>query len=592
MWSYSPPLRDMQFVMEELLSVRREWAQIPRFAELDADTAPQILEESGKFVGQTLAPTNSFGDLQGCRYEDGVVRTPEGFAEVYRRYCEAGWPGLACDIAWGGQGLPQILNAALYEMLNAANHAWTMYPGLSHGAYECLRTHASEAIKAEYLPKIVSGEWASTMCLTEPQAGSDVGLIRTRAEPQADGSYAVTGSKIFISSGEHDLTENIVHLVLARLPDAPAGTRGISLFLVPKRLSGTASQPNGVRCDGIEKKMGIKGSATCVMSFTSAKGWLIGEPNRGLAAMFVMMNAARLNVGLQGLGHAEMAYQNALRYAGERVQSRAVTRPPTAGAPHPSGADPILFQPAVRRTLLSLRAFVEGERALAYWCAHLLDIAEFHPDGGRRTQAHDLVSILTPVVKGFLTDNGFALSSAALQLWGGYGYIHDYGIEQTVRDSRIAMIYEGTNEIQAIDLLVRKMIGDGGVKFGQLLQLVGAEAELCAATPGCERFAEALGIIHSSLAKLTGELVAESKETPELAPRIATDFLRLVGLVLLGSLWARAARLAIPRAADAFYAAKRETAQFFFDQLLPESQWRLDLVNRRRCELPWVEVPR
>jgi alkylation response protein AidB-like acyl-CoA dehydrogenase len=592
MWSYTPPLRDMQFVMEELLSVRGVWAQMPRFADLDADTAPQILEESGKFAVQSLAPTNASGDLQGCHYEDGVVRTPEGFAEVYRRYCEAGWPGLACDAAWGGQGLPQILNTALYEMLNATNHAWAMYPGLSQGAYECLRAHASEAIKAEYLPKIVSGEWLITMCLTESQAGSDVGLIRTRAEPRADGSYAITGSKIFISGGEHDLTQNIVHLVLARLPGAPLGTRGISLFLVPKRLGGAGSQANGVRCDGIEKKMGIKGSATCAMSFAAAQGWLIGEPNRGLAAMFVMMNSARLNVGLQGLGHAEMAYQNALRYASERVQSRAVTRPPNAGAPHPSGADPILFQPAVRRTLLTLRAFVEGERALAYWCAQLLDVAEYHADAGQRAQAHDLVSLLTPVAKGFLTENGFALSSAALQLWGGHGYIHDNGIEQTVRDSRIAMIYEGTNEIQAIDLLVRKVIGDGGRKFGQLLQLVGAEAESCAASPGCERFAEALGALQSNLVKVTGDLVAEAKEAPELAPRIAPDFLRLVGLVLLGSLWARAARLAIPRAADAFYAAKRETAQFFFDQLLPESQWRLELVNRRRCELPWVEVPR
>lgn len=591
MWSYTPPLRDMQFVMEEMLGVRRDWALIPRFADLDADTGPQILAEAGKFAVQTLAPTNAPGDLQGCRYEDGRVETPAGFAEAYRRYREAGWPALACDADCGGQGLPQILNAALYEMLNATNHAWTMYGGLSHGAYECLRAHAPGFVKKEYLPKIVSGEWLSTMCLTEPQAGSDVGLIRTRAEPQPDGSHAITGSKIFISGGEHDLTDNIVHLVLARLPDAPVGTRGVSLFLVPKRRGGGAPGTNGVRCDGIEEKMGIKGNATCVMSFSGATGWLIGEPNRGLAAMFVMMNSARLMVGLQGLGHAEMAYQNALRYAGERIQSRAVARPQGAAAPHPSGADPILFQPAVRRTLLTLRAFVEGERALAYWSAHLLDIAEFHPDASRRAEAHDLVSILTPVVKSFFTDNGFALASAALQLWGGYGYIHDYGIEQTVRDSRIAMIYEGTNEIQAVDLLVRKVIGDGGKKFGQMLQLVGAEAELCAASPGCERFAEALGAVHTTLAKVTGEIVAESRESPEWAQRIAPDFLRLVGLVLLGALWARAARLATPRVADAFYASKRETAQFYFDHVMPEAAWRVELVNRRRRALPWVSVP-
>ena len=591
MWSYTPPLRDMRFVMEEMIGVRRDWALIPRFAALDEDTGPQILEEAGKFAVDVLAPTNAVGDLTGCRYEDGRVETPAGFADAYRRYCEAGWPALACDADCGGQELPQVLNAALYEMLIAANHAWTMYPGLAHGAYECLRGHAPEFIRREYLPKIVSGEWLSTMCLTEPQAGSDVGLIRTRAEPRPDGSHAISGSKIFISGGEHDLTDNIVHLVLARLPDAPAGTRGISLFLVPKHRTDGTRGPNGVRCDGIEKKMGIRGSATCVMSFTEARGWLIGEPNRGLAVMFVMMNAARLHVGLQGLGHAEMAYQNALRYAAQRIQSRAVGRTQNTGARHPSGADPIILQPAVRRTLLTLRAFVEGERALAYWSAHLLDIAEFHPDAARRAEAHDLVSLLTPVVKAFCTDNGFALSSAALQLWGGYGYIHDYGIEQTVRDSRIAMIYEGTNEIQAVDLLVRKVIGDGGVKFGQLMRSVAEEAASCAASPGCERFAEALGAVLSTLMRITDELLAEAKDSPEGAVRIAPDYLRLVGLVLLGSLWARAARLATPRIADAFYAAKRETAQFYFDHLMPESAWRVEMVQRRRCELPWVDVP-
>jgi alkylation response protein AidB-like acyl-CoA dehydrogenase len=596
MWGYSPPLEDMQFVIDELLEVRQDWRLIPRFAELDADTVPQILEAAGHFVVQSLAPINASGDLQGCRYEDGAVVTPEGFPAAYRRFVEAGWPALPCDPDLGGQGLPQILNAALYEMLYSTNHGWAMYSGLAHGAYECLRAHAPDWIKSVYLPKIVSGEWLTTMCLTEPQAGSDVGLVRTRAEPRADGSYALTGAKIFISGGEHDLTDNIVHLVLARLPDAPAGTRGISLFLVPK-LAGSAgaARRNSIGCTGIEKKMGIKGSSTCVMNFAAAEGWMIGEPNRGLAAMFVMMNSARLYVGLQGLGHAEMACQNALRYAGERLQMRAVTRPsPAGGATHggppAGGADPIILQPAMRKTLMTLRVFVEGERALGLWAAHLLDLAEFHPDSVQRSRAQDLVSLLTPVIKSFFTENGFTLSSAALQVWGGYGYIHDYGIEQTVRDSRIAMIYEGTNEVQAIDLLVRKVIGDGGRKFALLLEALAAEADRCAAVPACEPFAGSLGAAHAALARVTKELVSEAEAHPEHAYRVAGDYLRLVGLTLLACLWARAARLALPRAAQGFYAAKRDSARFYFDHVMPEAQLRLHLIDQRRSPLPWISA--
>jgi len=587
MWSYLPPLQDMQFVMVELLDVGRDWALIPRFAELDVGTVPQILQEAGKFAGQTLATINANGDLQGCRFQDGAVVTPDGFLEAYGRFREGGWPALACDAEFGGQGLPQILNAALYEMLNAANHGWTMYPGLAHGAYECLRAHASEQLKSVYLPKIVSGEWLTTMCLTEPQAGSDVGLIRTRAEPKPDGSYAVSGSKIFISGGEHDLTDNIVHLVLARLPDAPGGTRGISLFLVPKYIGSPASpERNRLRCEGIEKKMGIKGSATCVMNFDAAQGFMVGEPNRGLAAMFVMMNAARLNVGMQGLGHTEMAYQNAFRYAGERVQMRAVARPDNS-EPATSGADPILLQPAMRKTLMTLRAFAQGERALAYWAAHLLDVAEFHPASEQRTRAHELVSLLTPIIKSFFTENGFALSSAALQVWGGYGYIHDYGIEQSVRDSRIAMIYEGTNEIQAIDLLVRKVIGDRGRNFGVLLQWVLDEANLCTFVSGCERFGETLRAVQDKLARITAAIIAESVREPEVGHRVANDFLRLVGLLLVGAWWARAARMAMPRASQDFYSSKLETARFYFDYVMPESNLRLTLLEQRHCAIPW-----
>jgi alkylation response protein AidB-like acyl-CoA dehydrogenase len=593
-WHYEPPLEDLRFVIDEWLGVRADWARMPRFAQLDADVAGEILEQGAKFVVESLAPINAGGDAQGCRYASGMVTTPDGFAATYRRYCDAGWPSLSCDVENGGQGLPQLLNAAFYEMLNAVNHAWTMYPGLTHAAYACVRAFAPEHVKANYLPRIVSGEWLSTMCLTEPQAGSDVGLIRTRAEPQADGSYAVSGVKIFISGGEHDLTDNIVHLVLARLPDAPIGTRGISLFLVPKFLTeGGLPRRNGVYCDGIEKKMGIKGSATCAMRFDAATGWLIGTPNQGLGALFVMMNSARLFVGLQGLGHAEMAYQNAVRYAEQRLQMRAVARPEGAAAPHSAasgavGPDPIAMQPAVRRTLLTLRAFVEGERALGLWAAHLLDVAEHHGDATQRSRAHGLVSLLTPIIKSFFTENGFVLASAALQVWGGYGYIQDYGIEQTLRDSRVAMLYEGTNEIQAVDLLVRKVSGDGGREFGVLSALILDESRLCVETPGCEQFGAALGTAHAALARVTAALVAETAAEPEVTRRASGDFLRLVGLLLLGTVWARAARLAAARVSEPFYRLKMQTAQFYFDHVLPEANLRLELLERRRCPLPWI----
>jgi len=588
MWGYVAPLRDMQFVLDEWLEAGKDWAQIPAFAELGADTVQQILAAAADFAAHTLQPINLPADRSGCRWEAGDVRTPQGFVQAYRQFREAGWPALACDPEYGGQGLPLLLNAALYEMLMAANHAWSMYPGIVHGAYDCLRTHASREIRSRYLPKIVSGEWLCTMCLTEPQAGSDVGLVRTRAEPRADGTYSISGTKIFISGGEHDLTDNILHLVLARLPDAPAGTRGISLFLVPKRLPTAGSPANALRCEGIEKKMGIKGSATCVMNFGGAQGWLIGEPHRGLAAMFVMMNAARLHVGLQGLGHAEMAYQNARRHAAERRQMRSPERPADAGEAHPGGADPIDFHPAMRRTLMTLRALVEGERALGYWSAHLLDLAEHDPDESRRAAAQDLLSLLTPVIKSFFTENGFNLSSAALQVFGGYGYIQDYGIEQSLRDSRIAMIYEGSNEIQGVDFLVRKVIGDGGRKFKLLLQWIADEAAACRAVPALEQFGAELDALTGRWQKVTGEIIAEAGTAPAAAYGIAGDHLRVAGLCLLGACWARTARVSMARSQEPFYRGKLDAARFYFDCLLPEAGWRLDLIGRRHLPLPWV----
>lgn len=591
MWTYQPPLRDIRFVVEDVIGAPARWRGWPALAEVDADVARQVVEEAGRFAAEILAPTNQPGDTEGCRYEDGQVRTPAGFRDAYQAFVQAGWPALACDPAVGGQGLPHLLNAALYEMLTAANHAWTMYPGLLQGAYDCLHAHASEDIKRRYLGKVVSGEWLSTMCLTEAHAGSDLGLLRTRAEPQADGSYLVTGTKIFISGGQHDLTDNIVHLVLARLPDAPSGTRGISLFIVPKRLplgedDAAGFAPNAVRCDGIEKKMGIKGSATCVLSFEGARGFMVGEPNRGLAAMFAMMNASRLHVGLQGLGHAEAACQNAWRYASERLQMRAARRP--EGAAAGGAADPILWHPAVRRTLWGIKARLEGARIVAYDAAALLDEAAHEPDAQKRDQALEIVSLLTPVIKASFTDNGFQSASQALQLYGGHGYVHDYGIEQCVRDSRIAMIYEGTNEIQAIDLLVRKMLPDGGARLGHLLAWIDerlAEAG-CAGVPAAQEVAR----LGEAVSSCTAKLAEAQKSDAEAALRAADDYLKLVAILLLAAAWARAdaaaARAAEP---DAFLSEKRQTARHFFAFVLPEAQLALARIEASLAgELPFL----
>ena len=564
MWQYEAPLRDMRYVIEEVLGLPAQWAALPAFAELDADTARQVLDEAARFATEVLAPTNSNGDLEGCTLTDGEVRTPKGFKEAYRAFVDAGWPALACDPAVGGQGLPQVLNAALYEMLAAANHAWTMYPGLLHGAYECLHLHASTELQQRYLGKVVSGEWLSTMCLTEAHAGSDLGLLSTRATPAEDGSYRLKGTKIFISGGEHDLTDNIVHLVLARLQgpqgeQAPPGTKGISLFLAPKFMPDGSR--NALRCDGIEKKMGIKGSATCVMAFDGATGWLVGEPNRGLQAMFAMMNAARLHVALQGLAHAQNAHRNALVYAHERLQSRAPVRGESKGA-----ADAIVLHPAMRRTLMRQRVLVEGARVIAYEAAHLIDLAEHAGDITLRERAQEQAALLTPVLKAFLTDNGYTLASQAQQVFGGHGYTHDWGVEQCVRDARIAMIYEGTNEIQAIDLVVRKLVADGGRRFAAWLE------SLAAAVPAgaCHRDAALEQL--QRLGELAADVVAASRNDAELPFRVADDFLRATGLALIAQAWARAdAVSARPgRDDDPFHAAKRESAMHCFVHLRPE----------------------
>ena len=582
---YQPPLQDIRFVQQHWLSAEADWRRMPAHDALDQETADMVVEAAGRFCADVLAPLNGPADLQGCRLEEGRVRTPDGFPEAYAAFVEAGWPALACAPEAGGQGLPQLLDAALHEMLASANHGWTMYPGILHGAYACLHAHGDAHLRATYLPHIVSGRWLATMCLTEPQAGSDLGLLRSQARPRGDGSYSLDGSKIFISGGDQDMSENIVHLVLARLPDAPAGTRGLSLFLAPRGIpqDGGGFLPNAIHCDGIEKKMGIKGSATCAMRFEGAQAWLVGQPHQGLAAMFVMMNSARLHVGLQGLGHAEMAWQLARAYAAERRQMRAQPRPADAQGP----ADPIALQPAVQRMLADLRVWTEGMRAIAGWVAHQLDLAEQAPDAAERAQAHALASLLTPVVKSFFTERGFALASEALQVFGGYGYVHEYRIEQTLRDARIAMIYEGTNQIQALDLLQRKVAASGGAALAPLLAALREEAAACEAAGMEPGLAGALRSWSDRTEALTGALCARAAGDAPLLARCAEDYLRLVGTLCMAFAWARAARVSQPLADPALRRSKADSAAWFFAHgLLDAEHWLRRTESAARTPLP------
>ncbi|WP_315530430.1 acyl-CoA dehydrogenase [Delftia acidovorans] len=582
---YQPPLQDIRFVQQHWLGAEADWRRMPAHEALDQETADMVVEAAGRFCADVLAPLNGPADLQGCRLEEGRVRTPDGFPEAYAAFVEAGWPALACAPEAGGQGLPQLLDAALHEMLASANHGWTMYSGILHGAYACLHAHGDAHLRATYLPHIVSGRWLATMCLTEPQAGSDLGLLRSQARPRGDGSYRLDGSKIFISGGDQDMSENIVHLVLARLPDAPAGTRGLSLFLAPRGIpqDGGGFLPNAIHCDGIEKKMGIKGSATCAMRFEGAQAWLVGQPHQGLAAMFVMMNSARLHVGLQGLGHAEMAWQLARAYAAERRQMRAQPRPADAQGP----ADPIALQPAVQRMLADLRVWTEGMRAIAGWVAHQLDLAEQAPDAEERAQAHALASLLTPVVKSFFTERGFALASEALQVFGGYGYVHEYRIEQTLRDARIAMIYEGTNQIQALDLLQRKVAASGGAALAPLLAALREEAAACEAAGMEPGLAGALRSWSDRTEALTGALCARAAGDAPLLARCAEDYLRLVGTLCMAFAWARAARVSQPLADPALRRSKADSAAWFFAHgLLDAEHWLRRTESAARTPLP------
>ncbi|MFN9771718.1 MAG: acyl-CoA dehydrogenase C-terminal domain-containing protein [Burkholderiales bacterium] len=577
MAQYTPPLRDMQFVMHEVHGTIDALRELPPHAELNRELADQVLEEGGKFCAEVLFPINRSGDEEGCTYAgDGVVKTPKGFKEAWRQFKEGGWPTLTCTPEYGGQGLPHAVGMAFQEMMNSANQAWTMYPGLTHGAYDCLKAHGTDAQKALYLPRFVSGEWTGTMCLTEPHCGTDLGMLRSKAEPNPDGSFAITGTKIFISSGEHDMADNIVHLVLARLPDAPQGTKGISLFIVPKfvpNADGSLGARNGIKCGRIEEKMGIHGNATCEMNLLGATGWLVGEPNKGLNAMFVMMNAARIGVGMQSLGLMEVAYQNSLAYAKDRLQSRSLTGPKAPDKP----ADPIIVHPDVRRMLLTQKAYTEGARCFAYWLALQADVAESHPDADERRAAHDMLSLLTPIVKAFITDNAFLTTNLALQVHGGHGYIREWGMEQYVRDARINMIYEGTNTIQSLDLLGRKVLGDGGAKLRAFGKLVTDFVEEHGTNDDMAEFVNPLAELGDKFTKFSMELGMKGMGNADEVGAAAVDYLRVAGHLVMSYFWAKMAKVALDRvqadgdAVEPFYTAKLATARFYFAKLQPET---------------------
>ncbi|MFZ4406033.1 MAG: acyl-CoA dehydrogenase C-terminal domain-containing protein [Paracraurococcus sp.] len=566
--TYTAPLRDMRFVLTELAGTERLRA-LPGCEDIGPDLVEPVLEEAAKFCSEVLLPINRSGDEEGCVLENGVVRTPRGFPEAYRAFCEAGWSSLGADPAYGGQGLPKAIGLLVEEMICSANMAFGMYPGLSHGAYMALSKHGTSAQKALYLPKLTTGEWSGTMCLTEPHCGTDLGLIRSKAVPADDDSFRITGNKIFISAGEHDLADNIIHLVLAKLPDAPPGTRGISLFVVPKFLPTEDGRPgprNAVTCTGLEHKMGIKASATCAMAFDEAKGWLVGQPHKGLAAMFTMMNEARLGVGVQGLGVAEIAYQNAVSYARDRIQGRGLQ-----GTQAPDkAADPILVHPDVRRMLLTMRAMTEGCRALSAMAALEHDVSVRHPDAAVRQQADDFVQLMTPIIKAVFTDTGWDAAMLGMQVWGGHGYIRDNGMEQFARDARITQIYEGTNGIQALDLVGRKLGANGGRYLRSFFHPVLAFIEAQQDVPEMEAFILPLSKAFGRLQQVTGEVAQRGLRDPFEAGAAATDYLRLFGLTAMAYAWARMAEIALDKD-DAFYKAKLATARFFMQRILPET---------------------
>jgi alkylation response protein AidB-like acyl-CoA dehydrogenase len=577
---YTAPLRDMRFVLHELFA-DDQFDAAAGFADFTPDLYDAVLEEAARMAQDVLLPLNASGDEEGCRLENGVVRTPKGFKAAYDTFRDGGWAALASPPEWGGQGLPETLNKLVEEMTCSANLSFGLYPGLTHGATTAIEGHGSNDLKQAYLPKMTSGEWSGTMCLTEPHCGTDLGLLRTRAVPQDDGSYRITGSKIFISAGDHDLTDNVVHLVLARLPDAPAGVKGISLFLVPKFLPDADGAPgprNGVAVTGIEHKMGLKASATCQMSFEDATGWIVGEPNKGLAAMFTMMNTERVSVGIQGLGVGEIAYQSAVAYARERLQGRALTGPRRPDLP----ADPIIVHPDVRRMLMTMRVNAEGCRALGQWVSRALDAEKHAADPEVRARATAFVALMTPVVKALFTDLASDNANLCVQSYGGHGYIRESGVEQFVRDARICQIYEGTNGVQALDLVGRKMAANMGAALRPFFHAVSNLCEEMTATPdvmadrALAAQTAALQQAFGALQLTTATIAQKALKNPDEAGAAATDYLRMIGLVGIGYTFLKAARIATAKVAENgeevdFYRAKLATAAFFFDRILPQA---------------------
>ncbi|MGB3809856.1 MAG: acyl-CoA dehydrogenase C-terminal domain-containing protein [Parvibaculum sp.] len=579
--SYKAPVREYRFLLNDTFNMS-QYASLPGFRDAPLDIVDQILDEAARLAEEVLQPLNQIGDTVGCKLENGVVTTPPGFKEAYKTLVEGGWPSLVADPAFGGQGLPNALGVLFNEMVSSANMAFGMYPGLSHGAYSALLHHGSDELKQTYLPKLVTGEWTGTMNLTEPQCGTDLGLLRTKAVPQADGSYKITGTKIFISAGEHDLADNILHLVLARVEGAPAGIKGISLFLVPKffvKEDGSLGARNGVSCGALEHKMGIHGNATCVLNYDEATGWLVGEREKGMRAMFTMMNEARLGVGLQGLSQSEVAYQNALAYAKDRLQGRSLTGAKEADKP----ADPILVHPDVRRMLLNAKSFNEGARALLVWTALHGDLAHASDDAAIRETGEDMMALLTPVVKGYLTDRGFANAVEAQQVYGGHGYIEENGVSQFVRDARISMIYEGANGIQALDLVGRKLAQNGGrgvFAFFKLIDDFIAANKDEALAP----YAAALASARKDLEAATMWFMENALANPDNAGAGSAEYLHLFGVTAVGYMWALMAKASIAKIAEgkgdnAYYETKLKTARYYFERVVPETATHLARIR-------------